>query len=108
MEIHGRVQCLAAIGQPQQATLRHRPIGPALGKADAGLRHSQEQAREVSAVHRGNIGRLQNGKRAGVVPVEQVAVVFRQLLNSVQSCFQALDKLARADPAEFARATDRK
>ena len=105
IEIHNSIQRLAATSQLCQGSLRHRAIGPALGQADAGLRHREQQTSEVAAVHRGDIGRLHHGQRARVIPVEQVAIMFGQLVYGVQCGFKPLREFARADPAKLSCAT---
>jgi len=64
-------------------------------------------ARKITAVYSGHVSWRQHGQRAGVVPVEQMAVVFRQALHRVQGGLQPLDHAIDRNPAELARAGHR-
>ena len=103
-EIHRGVQRLTASGQTLQRGLGDGAIGAVLRQRDAGLGHGQQQASQVAAVHRRDIGRLQHFQCAGVVPVEQMAVVLGQFFDAVERGFEPPHQLAGADPAELAGA----
>lgn len=60
-------------------------------------------AGQVAAVHRRHVGRRQHLRRAGVVPVVEVAPVARQRAHAGQRGFQPVRGLHGAGPAEVAR-----
>ena len=60
-------------------------------------------AREVAAVHTGNIARLQGLKGSGIIPIEEVAAVSFEALHGAQGILCAPQELAHRQIAEVAR-----
>jgi len=80
---------------------RYRIVGGPGGREAVETGGKREQrAREVAAVHCGDVRRHQRRQRACVVPVEQVAVHLLQLLNGRERGVDAVRKHRRRNEAE--------
>ena len=92
------------VGDAAEASRRvERPVPPVLAR----IGERDQVPGEIAAVDRGNVPRLQGTKVSRIVPVEQVTA---QALHAAHGCerrLQAIDRLARSDPAELTRASDR-
>ena len=67
-----------------------------------GIGKGQQMARQVAAVDRRHVGRLEGLQRAGVVPVVEVPMEPREAPDRGERRFQPLDHFQRPDPTEIA------
>ena len=57
---------------------------------------------EIAAVHGGDVSRLERSQLPGSVPVVEMATKTLQTLHRLESRFETVDEVHRAEPAEVA------
>ena len=95
----------AAFELQQRVLDSSEPLGTEHGTVDrlsAGVCQGDQVPGEVAAVHGGDVSRLERSPLASFVPVVEVATEALQTFHRLESRFETVDEVHRAEPAEVA------
>ena len=103
----GGTQRLDAGLRAHDRTPRRARVVRRTRQLEAGLRDGEQVAAQIAAVDGRDVHWEQRGLALGVVPIEEVAAVPRQLGEARERRLEPGDQFVGADPAELARARGR-
>ena len=103
LEIHVHTQALALPGNLLQGIFFFKCGGCIKCQAVAGTSHGKQMTGQVAAVNGRYISGLQNLQRFGLIPIEQMSLVFGHALYGGQRSLQTREHLLRGQPAELSR-----